>query len=49
VPGGYSDRYDQEYDPSQEEVSFPGNLESVTITPFGSAFGRAVGMDGADD
>jgi hypothetical protein len=46
-PGGHDDRYG-EYGPTQDEVSFPGNLESVVITPFGAAFGKAVGLDGAD-
>jgi hypothetical protein len=42
-PGGHN-RYG-EYGPTQEEVSFPGNLESVVVTAFGRAFGRAVGLD----
>jgi hypothetical protein len=46
-PGGHDDRFG-DYGPSQEEVCFPGNLESVVITPFGIAFGKAVGLDGAD-
>jgi hypothetical protein len=43
VPGGHDDRYG-DYGPTQDEVSFPGDLGSVTITEFGYAFGRAVGL-----
>lgn len=43
VPGGHDDRYG-DYGPTQDEVSFPGDLSSVTITEFGYAFGRAVGL-----
>ncbi|KYG22608.1 hypothetical protein SE92_22315 [Bradyrhizobium sp. AT1] len=46
-PGGSDDRFG-DYGPTQDEVSFPGGLESVVITPFGIAFGKAVGLDGAD-
>jgi hypothetical protein len=46
-PGGHDDQYG-DYGPTQDEVSFPGCLESVVITPFGAAFGKAVGLDGAD-
>ncbi len=42
-PGGHDDRYG-EYGPSQDEISFPGDLSSVVITPLGYAFGRAVGL-----
>jgi hypothetical protein len=45
-PGGHDDRYG-DYGPTQDEVSFPGNLESDVITPFGIAFGKAVGLDEA--
>ena len=44
VPGGHDDRYG-DYEPIQDDVRFPGDLSSVTITPFGRAFGRAVGLD----
>jgi hypothetical protein len=44
VPGGHDDRYG-EYGPTQDDVSFPGDLSSVIITPFGRAFARAVGLD----
>jgi hypothetical protein len=40
-PGGHDDRYG-DYGPTQDEVSFPGNLESVVITPFGKAGERLV-------
>lgn len=43
APGGHDDRYG-DYGPTQDEVSFPGDLGSVTITEFGYAFGRAVGL-----
>ena len=42
-PGGHDDRYG-EYGPTQDEISFPGDLSSVVITPLGYAFGRAVGL-----
>jgi hypothetical protein len=42
-PGGHDDRYGS-YGPKGDEVSFPGNLESVIITPYGFAFGKAVGI-----
>jgi hypothetical protein len=47
VPGGHHDDYG-DYGPTRDEVSFPGDLSSVVITPFGRAFGRAVGLDGSD-
>ena len=42
IPGGES--HHGEYGPTQDEVSFPGDLGSVNITKFGYAFGRAVGL-----
>lgn len=45
-PGGHN--HYGSYGPTQDEASFPGNLESVVITPFGAAFGKAVGIDGED-
>jgi hypothetical protein len=47
APGGHDDHYG-DYGPFRDEVSFPGDLSSVVITPFGRAFGRAVGLDGSD-
>jgi len=47
APGGHDDRYG-EYGPTQDEVRFPGDRSSVTITPFGRAFGRAVGLKCVD-
>lgn len=41
-PGGHDERGD--YGPTQDEISFPGDLQSVVITPLGYAFGRAVGL-----
>jgi hypothetical protein len=29
-------------------ANLPYELESVVITPFGAAFGKAIGLDGAD-
>lgn len=46
-PGGHDDRFG-DYGPTQDEVSFPAGLDSVVITRFGIAFGKAVGLDGAD-
>lgn len=43
APGGHDDRYG-DYGPSGDEVSFPGSLESVIITPYGAAFGKAIGL-----
>ncbi len=43
VPGGHDQDYG-DYGPTQDEVSFPGDLSSVTITEFGYAFGIAVGL-----
>ncbi|WP_172746236.1 Abi-alpha family protein [Neorhizobium sp. T7_12] len=43
VPGGHDDRYG-DYGPTQNEVSFPGDLSSVNITEFGFSFGRAIGL-----
>ena len=47
APGGHDDRYG-EYGPTQDDVSFPGDLSSVIITPLGCAFGRAVGLVSSD-
>lgn len=42
VPGGQN--VYGEYEPRQDEVSFPSDLGSVNITEFGFAFGRAIGL-----
>ncbi len=47
-PGGHDDRYGGEYGPTQDEISFPGDLSSVIITPLGYAFGRAAGLTISD-
>jgi hypothetical protein len=43
-PGGHDDRFG-DFGPTRDDLSFPGDLSSVVITPFGRAFGRAVGLD----
>jgi hypothetical protein len=47
VPGGHGRHGD--YGPTQDEVRISGDLYTVAITPFGYAFGEAVGLDNAID
>jgi hypothetical protein len=42
-PAGYDDRF-EDLRPTPDEVTVPGNLESVVITEFGKAFALAVGL-----
>jgi hypothetical protein len=47
LPGGHNDRGD--YGPTQDEVRVLGDLYTVSITPFGYAFGEAIGLNEAAD
>ena len=42
-PGGHDHRYG-DFSPTRDDVTVPGNLESVVITEFGKAFALAVGL-----